>query len=418
MAKVADNTVAFVKEWIEGKVTKRQYMHYYIVKTPHTEFLMKANEQPDLVAIKDHFGTIFIPDDVLSNNLIPEERSLRNPLLSLINDGHKFPYVMLKENTLTGAVGASLSKWKTLDVKQVLNNDSTRIVNIALVQIGDERYITEVTLKEMKSGPLLDWAAYEDVKKGTFSDYRRQDGAQPYSSLTLVTGNPIKVDEVRGAYVSFAGNAAPLSTVSDQWIMIPTEKNKLSEVTDDDLSAILKSRPFAINYGVPPDLICLDAASKRSTFPFRPDQLTSYNSSNNFINLVNVPLPSEFHRSGNNWREFCKKNMDGEIADNLISYIDADDAWLELHGQGLLPFTQGRTFKEDVLTEKVLGYVLIVEERNPSAMNKHVAYIKGHVIDPYSNKINRVMPYFTKVIPAPHADSTRTIEEFNKYVCN
>src|SRR5258706_13968959 len=61
--EIAPKTVEFVKEWVNGTYTKRQYQNYYTVKTEHANFLMKLTEKRELLAIKDPTNHVYIWDD-------------------------------------------------------------------------------------------------------------------------------------------------------------------------------------------------------------------------------------------------------------------------------------------------------------------------------------------------------------------
>lgn len=415
MAKAAEKTIAFVKEWIEGKLTKRQYMHYYIVKTPYAQFLMKANEQPDLVAIKDSSGHIYLPENVLHSYSLKDEVSQRNPFMALLAEGFQFNYTLLEESSLNGSAGQELSKWKTLDHIQILNIDSDMNIHVSLVQIGDTRYITEMGFRVDDGLTVKDWANYEELKKRKFKD--KQDKVQPYMMLRAVSGKPTKVMDVRGAYLEYVGDQVKTAIVTERWIFIPTEKKLLNEVADPNIHAILKTRPMAYHYGLTEDIINLEAAWKRTEYPFHPEQLNAYSRSNNFINIDNLPNGKAFLDAGHQWREWLLKHIEAEMAAGVIKFIDDDDAWLLENGYIMSAFAWGRTFKANLFGEPLNGYVLVVEESNPSICNKHVAYIKGNIFDNYNGKTTLSMPNFTKVIPAPHSNLTHNIEEFITYVC-
>ena len=417
MAKAADKTIAFVKEWIEGKLTKRQYMHYYIVKTKDAEFLMKANEKPDLVAIKDKSGHVYIPDDTLHCYGLREERTLRNPLFALLADRFQFPHSLLEEGSFQEGVGAEVSKWKTLDRIEVLNNNAEMNVYVSLVQMGEKRYVTDTSFRDNTRMDLREWADYGDLKKKVFKDYNKIDKIQPYTRLREIAGKPTKVAEVRGAYVEYAGSLASEAIVGEEWIYIPTHKAKLNEVADENIPAVLKTRPLPYHYGLTSDVINVEKAWQRTEFPFYPEQLSNYHSAENFINLNNLPNGRAFIHSGHQWREWLRAGIEAEIAESLIQFIDDDDAWLSDNGYVMSAFAWGRKFKADLFKEALNGYLLVVEESNPSLCSRHVAYVKGSTLDTYNGKVRITMPFFTKIIPAPHNPHKRDIEEFTTYVC-
>ena len=417
MARAADNTIAFVKEWIEGKLTKRQHMHYYVVKTPHAQFLMKANEKPDLVAIKDSNGHIFIPDDVLYNYYISDERATRNPCLALIGSGYKFDYSMISEASFnSNYAGKNLSKWKTLDRASVVNTESGINVNLTLVQIGENRYVTEHDYRFKEPLKLTEWANYDDIRKLNFRETSKEGKVQPYCSLREVLGKPNTVEEIRASYVTFAGDQAAKATVTSNWIMIPTKKKLLNEVVDTNIRDIFKTRPMPYHYGLTADLVNVETAWRRTEYPFDPGTLRTYRSSNDFINIENIPNGRAFIGSGNLWRDFLIGNMDAEMADNLIQYIDADDAWLSENGYVMAPFAHGRKFKDDLYSFRLNGYLIVVEEDNPSLMSRHTVYVKGSLLDTYGAVTTKI-PTFAKMIPAPHTENIKALEGFINYVC-
>jgi len=415
--RAADNTIAFVKEWIEGKLTKRQYMHYYIVKTPHAQFLMKANEQPDLVAIKDHTGHIYICDEDMNRYHINHEKAQRNPFFALLSDGFRFSYSLVNAESFRDNRSLHVSKWKTLDRIEIFNEESEGNIHLSLIQIGEQCYFTETGCSIQDKLSLIQWANYEDIKKQKFPEFTRINKFQPYVSLCEVKGKPNNVSDIRGAYVEYAGTQAKSSVITGHWILIPTHKKRLNEVADENINAVLRSRPMAYNYGLTYDLVNVDQAQQRTEFPFFPEQLDTYNRHDNLINLDSIADGRSLIGSGHNWRQFLKDHMDEEMAENLIQFIDDDDAWLQENCHLIAPFSLGQKFKGHLFRENINGYILMLEENNPSMIPTLVAYIKGNVIDRYNQIDALKLPNFTKVLPAPNTDQTRQVEEFITDVC-
>jgi hypothetical protein len=413
--KAADKTIEFCKAWIAGGLTKSQHMHYYIVKTPHAEFMMKRNEQPDLVAIKDSFGHVFIPDDSMSRHSFNDERVSRNPFFALIQvSKHAFAYSILTEEPLRELT--DLSKWQTLSHLAVPHKSGLHI-KLALIKIGETRYTTEVPQNSANTTmPLLDWANYKDIRTADLRGYVAEQQVQPYSVLTEAQGKPNRLEACRTAYVDFAGDMKAHSTISGKWITIPTDKVNLSDVLHKGINEIIKTRPMPYLYNVPPTLIDAGLAMARLDYPFHPEKITSQTS---FIRQENLPNNRDFLRSGESWAGWLVNNLEYELANNLIRFINDDDAWLRENAHTIAPIVHGDRFRQALFGQGLNGYPLLVEESNPSVLPTHVLYAKGTTLTTEYSRTKPVTTYraFTKFIPAPHTEDKTHLERFMNNVC-
>lgn len=402
--KASDKTVEFCKDWIEGKLTKSQHMHYYIVKAAHTEFMMKRNDRPDLVAIKDSFGHVFIPDDALQRHHFKDERCTRNPFFTLLSMGYVYRYSLLTETNISDI--PNLSKWETLDHK-VISHQSNLDINLSLIKIGETFYTTEFEQyrNEAYSVPLEDWANFIDIKKLGIKNHIAESKIQPYSFLSPTQGKPGKIDDCRQVYVDYAGDFANTSEVKGDWIIIPSDKTELKETLNNKIYDILKTRPLPYQYAIPEKVICNDIAINRTDYPFNPEI--------SLLNYDSIASSRDFINSGEQWGGWLVNNIEREMAIRIIAFINDDDYWLRENAHIITPMQMGVKYCEGIGL-RLMGHSLLIEEPNPSISPNYVLYIKGMTLESDYNRVKagRKFHSFVKLIPAPHSEHQNFIKGF------
>lgn len=414
--RASDNTIAYVKEWVAGRQKARQHMHYYIVNTHRASFLMKKNDQPDLVAIRDHRGHIFIIDNAPAHYSITSEYCQRNPLLAMIGDGVKFPYSLLPEGSFSDDMKSCLSSWGTLDTKKLTHQSNSIEVELSLITIGDKLYTTEVSSSEKKATrKLTEWANFEDITNGNL---KPTEGFRPMLALYETPTKAKTVDGVRQAYVDFAGEGAESAIIAGEWVYIPTPTTSIDQVIKEKFSEVIRTRPCPQQYCIPPELIDANKAWQRTEYPFDVATLDTYDTTRNVINLNFIPDKHHFLRSGDKWGEYLGNRIDPDIAQAIADFMKADDEWLKKYSHIVAPIAMGRVFRDRFREINPIGWVVVVREDNPSIMSQFVTYVKGVSLDSYGQKVTiKCSPNFVKVIPSAVFEGAYSIKEFMKHVC-
>ena len=406
--RAAEKTIEFARSWVKGDFGKRQYMHYYLVVEKDASFLMKYSEQgPVLVGIRDKNGHVFIFASEAVSYTADEEIIQRHPLLIMIHEGEQFPYTCIHDNHLPNKASANLSKWKTLDQTFITNEQTSQPVAVSLIEIGEQKFVVVPEDPNREALNLVDWANYADVKKMTKNEKR-------LFCLVLheVSKQTKTIAEVRGAYVDFAGDVAGQSVIDREWVYIPTEKQTIADLVGTKYTEALRTRPIPYHYGITSGIINPVKALDRIEYPFSGEMLDRYRN-DNLINPVlyqNSPTRT-IHAD---WKAWFRNEVDPELSESILKFIEDDDAWLDKNVEVIKPFILGQKFMNHVYTNTLLGQIFVLEEPNPSIMPTHVVYFKGAMLR--NNKTALKSGAFTKVMPTPRNDSGYKIEEFKKWL--
>lgn len=401
--RAADKTVEFVKEWIAGTYTKRQYQNYYIVKTPHAQFLMKQTEARDLLAIRDTTGHIYLFDadltvGIYGNTEIYEDGAMSNPFLCLLKDGYDFKYTRIspasvnrygKENVLL----ATISKWKTLDRKEVSNPTLRTPVYLSIVEIGDTRFFISpypIDATEDTRVSLTEWAQNTIEAK-----YRFPHPYPSYQINALYSNKLNTVDEIKGNYVAAAGDKLEQSWVQeDEWVYIPTDYQTIEDISGRSFREARKTRPNPYAYGLVGSNININNIHRRFE--------TTDENAEAIKNCIN--LRDEIDSS--NWKQAIHARYISDMANDYIAFFEADDAWLREHYEVAKAGALEARFRAKVSLALNGCIVYVNREDNPSPLSDHVVYIKT------KNPVGSDPSTFLKVLPTP-AITNRIKEVFN-----
>jgi len=384
--KAAGNTVEFVKQWIAGTYTKRQYQNYYIVKTPHAQFLMKNTENRELLAIKDTTGHIYLFDDDLvvygygTPPTISDNNAMSNPFLCLLLEDYDFKYTRISPNSMARATVllSTIGKWKTLDRVAVTNGSLPVPIYLSLVAVGDKRFfITPKYENEEKLAPRTPLAVW--AQNGQEATYRFQHKWIQYSMSQLYSDKINTINEIKGNYVALAGDKLDWSWVnSDGWVFIPTDFSSIEEITGRAFREARRSRPNPYAYGLTGNGINMQNIYRRcETVEENAEALK-----------VCINLRDEF--DSGNWKAAIRDKHLAEIADDMIAFFEADDAWLREHFEIARAGALEAKFRSKVSMGIGSSLIYVNQEPNPSPMNEHVVYIKAQALSP--NKFLKVLP--------------------------
>ena len=392
--RAADKTIEFVKEWIAGTYTKRQYQNYYIVKTPHAQFLMKQTELRDLLAIKDTTGHIYIFDhdlqiyDYGDPRIVPND-AMSNPFLCLIQEAYDFKYTRVSPLSI-GRMGrgqqflSNISKWKTLDRVEVANPSLGVPVYLSLIEAGDLRlYITpELAVEDriIAKTPLAEWVQHKQE-----AEYRFPHQWTQYMMTELYSNKINSIEAIKGNYLALAGDKVDKSWVSkDGWVFIPTDFTTVEEITDRPFQAARATRPNPYAYGMVGNGVNLHKLYQRfETIEENAEAIKEV-----------ITLRDDFDSS--TWELAVRMGRLPEIAESLIAFFQADDAWLREHFEIAKAGYLEAKFRSKVSMGLGGALVHVNAEPNPSPMGEHVIYLKAQ---------NAGSANFVKVLPAPVAAS-------------
>jgi hypothetical protein len=390
--RAADKTIQFVKDWIAGRFTKRQYQNYYIVRTPNAEFLLKSTEARDLVAIKDNSDHIYLFDSDLyisdfDHKIRQDDGAMSNPFLCLINDGYPFAYTRISPQTVENCkLNNTISKWKTLDRVEVFNPSlPTTPLYISLIDVEGQRYIIEPVMSSdgrpspATKMPLLAWA-----ERGIEKSFKFSNPYVSYNINSLYNNTFTTVDEIRRNYVTIAGEALPVSwTSSEGWVFIPTNYETVEQITKRPFKEAKKLRPNPYAYSISSGLMNVGNLQKRwETIEENASAIKQC------INLRDEVTSSD-------WRDVLRRSFLPEIADDFIEYFEADDKWLQEH------FEIARAGALEVILRSKIALnlggaiVYINHENNSSPLNEYVIYAK--IFSKLGEKAT-----FLKILPAPN----------------
>ena len=398
----AQGTVDFVQAWVDGKLTKRQHMHYYVVKMPDAEFLMKKNKDPELVAIRDLNGFIFILAEWHRYGGYLTDR-LNNPLYALLHKGHKFPHSVIDINSFTSSARGkdvldprmNISKWRTKETFTIQHKIMP--LHYHLIEIDDAQFFTGLSYDDNFAMSMDTWSTYEDIKNIELHSDARTWQLQPTCMLFLLDNKVSKYEEIRQRYVDFAKGETKTTLVMNQWIFVPTKVKDLDTLLSLEVDKIIKTRPVPQHYGIPSNFIDANLAWARMNFPFEPSQLDRYGS--NFINFRCFNRSEEFTHSVD-WKQSILKQIDKDIAHKIIKFIEEDDAWLEQHRNTIKPLVRGQQLTRQIFGTDIQGLSAVLPTPNP--ITPSTLYIRGRLGEINHLRKSYLFPQFTAIVPSPH----------------
>jgi len=392
--RAADNTVEFVKQWIAGTYTKRQYQNYYIVKTPHAQFLMKQTEARDLLAIRDNSGHIYLFDNDLGivdygEPRLRENDALSNPFLCLIHEDYDFKFTRINPLSIDRSSRGislvdSISKWKVLDRVEVDNPSLPVPVYVSLVEIGDIRCLISPYFEKDDRVPpktsLELWA-----QNGVEATYKFPHRWLYYNLSELYSNKINSIKEIKGNYLAVAGEKASLSWVNaDGWVFIPTDFETVEEITGRPFREAKRARPNPYAYGMTGSNINMNNVHRRYE--------TVEENAEALKHCIN--LRDDFDSS--NWQQVIKGKYLPETAEDYIAFFEADDAWLREHYEIARAGALEAKFRAKVSMSLGNTVIFVNNEPNPSPMGEHVVYLKANSVSPFK---------FLKVLPTPSSAS-------------
>ena len=397
--RAADKTIAFVKEWIAGTYTKRQYQNYYIVKTPHAQFLMKQTENRELLAIKDTTGHIYVFDNALSiydysdPRIIPTE-AMSNPFLCLIEEGYDFKYTRVNPQSIHRMAASqqflnTISKWQTLDRVEVSNPYIKVPVYLSLVAAGDLRLFIspEMTVDNRMPMTLMEWVSHKEEM-----EYKFKHPWTQYEMSELYSNKINSIEEIKGNYLTLAVDKIDKSWVSKEgWVYIPTDYDTVEEITGQPFNEARASRPNPYAYGIPFHAINLQNLYRRfETIDENAEAIRS---------ILN--LREDFDSS--NWKQIVSIGRIPEVSKSLIDFFEADDIWLREHFEIAKMGTLEAKFRSKVSLGLGGALVHVNFEPNLTPLRDHVIYAKA---------VGFKTDKFVKIMPAP-ATASRVKGIFN-----
>lgn len=320
--QVAEKTVAFVKEWIEGKYTKRQYQNYYTVKTEHAEFLLKLTEKRELLATKDKTGHVYIwdenndDDNAFSQLIDPSSHSLG---LGFVwpNGYTRLNSYKMGSNDKDGSAVNQISKFRVCERITINNPKLAGPLYLTLFALGNRRFYTLPERSPYgKPISLKTWATFE------------VEAEFPYCvnsvllKATETLPNLEKIADIRGHYMALAGDKLEVSTIVENgWIIIPTDYQTVEEISGLSLLEMRKTRPNPFAYGVSAAHFDMDKLMRR------------YETTEENVELLTKAIVTNRQRSdlpdpAANWEFYMLARYPIDMAKNYIAYIKADDQWL------------------------------------------------------------------------------------------
>lgn len=391
--RAADKTVAFVKEWIAGTYTKRQYQNYYIVKTPHAQFLMKQTENRECLAVRDNSGHIYmfdndlyIQDHRLSTYAISETDAMSNPLLCLLLEGYDFKYTRIDPNSIRRtAHGAeflnSMSKWKTLDRVEIKNDKLDQPVYLSLIEAGDLRfYISPELVADGRipaRTPLGEWAQHSYEK-----EYKFNHKWPLYNLTSLYTNKINSVAAITDNYLAMAGDKAEQSWVSGEgWVLIPTDFSTIDEIAGRPFNSLRATRPNPYAYG-------LVGAGVNLQLLYRRFETIDEN-----IDPIRGILNFRDYCDSSNWKAVISQGKLPEITKNIIDFFEADDAWLRDNYEIARAGALEARVRSKLSMAAGIDLLYVNEEPNSSPLSEYVLYLKRPGLG-FPDK-------FVKLIPTP-----------------
>jgi hypothetical protein len=334
VGRAADNTIDFVKQWVYGLYTKRQYQNWYIVKTEHSEFLLTLTDKRELYAIKDRkSGHVFVWDDQVD---LGGTTGNEDPFVCMIREGFVFPaghtrlhplsdnYYQKPSEALKFAPNSlrnHLSKWRLCERIQFEADKYGNKCSISLIAMGDRRFFTMPFggRNAMKTIPLDVWASFRwestfDLN-GNFAHYKLTECPRPGIE---------KVAEIRGHFLELAGDrVAETRVVENGMIYYPTNAKTLDDLAESAFLEARTSRPNPFHYNISPSISDYSKLSRRhETIAENGEFLKECLS-------LDGDKTKDFHST--NWKEHLHKFLPNDLAENYIAYFNADDAWLEQH---------------------------------------------------------------------------------------
>jgi hypothetical protein len=404
--KAAQNTINFAKEWVTGTYTKRQYQNYYTVKTPYAQFLLKLTDDRKLLAIKDNSGHIYLfhrPSTIESYPEIDEpstgcrgypldHTSQSNPFLCLLAEGFQFEHTSVDcGSAVAGTTVNDISQWRTVDRIEIKNESLPMPVYLSLIAIGSKLYYLypkDILTTIGKEYSLQEWA--DNVEERLFKFPNKWP---IYTIATLQSNTVKKVNEIKESYLTVAGNKAKESLVTlgnDQpsmcgWVSIPTDFKTVEEITGSPFREAKKTRPTFYSYDLPAHLLNGDTGHtlrRFETMEENPLKITEY---------ITIRKPNK----GMSWRDTIRNEYYPGLAEAVISFFEADDAWLREHFEIPKAEQYERRARRNLSTGQWRQWedkvIYVRKEPNPSIVGDYAIYFKD-------KKENTT---FTKLLPAP-----------------
>ena len=387
--RAAEKTINFVKEWINGTYTKRQYQNYYIVRTPHAQFLMKQTENRELLAIKDTTGHIYLFDDELPIQNYGEVRiyetdAMSNPFLCLIAEDYQFAYTRVSPQSLhrqTGSPLSNLSKWKTLDRVEVSNPSLPAPLYLSLVELGDYRYYispiidTEIPASARKMS-LKAWALHSQEASHKFPN------KWPLYNFNILYSNKINtVGEIKNNYLGIAGDEADKSWVTyEGWVFIPTAFESIEQITGRPFKEAKRTRPSPYAYGLHGNNVNPNQMYRR--FETVDENIEALKE------CINMREPFD----SSDWKDKMRMKFLPEVAQDIIDYFEADDAWLREHFEIAKAGHMESQFRSKIAIGFASSLMFINKETNLSPLGDYVVYLKAPGL---------IKDKFMKIIPVP-----------------
>lgn len=405
--KAAQNTIDFAKEWVAGTYTKRQYQNYYTVKTPYAQFLLKLTNDRELMAIKDNTGHIYLFHGALSINdeqasrwgtsLNPNAECMSNPFICLLAEGFQFEHTSVTCNyDVAKNITDNISKWRTVDRIEIKNESLVRPVYLSLIAIGSMLYYLypeDIIATNNKEYSLQEWT--DNIEERLFKFPNRY----PFYTLNVLQSNTVKkVNEIKGSYLTVAGNKAKESSTTlgngrssmKGWVSIPTDFKTVEEITGSPFREAKKTRPTFYSYGLPAHLINqVPTLGRFETMEENALKITEY------IHIRKA-------HGGMSWRDLIRNEYYPELAEAFISFFEADDAWLREHFEIPKAEHYEHLARENLPVGLNEATIYVHKEPNPSIIGNYAIYIK--------DKKENIT--FTKILPAPFM-ACKVNETFN-----
>jgi len=392
--KAAEKTIEFVKQWITGTYTKRQYQNYYIVRTPHAQFLMKSTEDRELMAIRDLTGHIYLFDDfeeALRTRRNVYSTSMSDPFLCLITDGFPFKYTCISASSIERVdskenILKNMSKWKTLDRIEIINNSLSQPLYLSLISIGDSRFYLTPNIENedrVNNISLVEWANHTLEQQHKFtSDW------VSYSINSLYSNTINTVNAIKGNYVDIAGDQVAQSWYSSEgWVFIPTKFETIEELTGRPFRAAKKTRPNPYSYNLTGGIMNLNTIHRRyETIDEDPSLLRQC------IQCVNIREDV----TSLNWRDVLQNNFLPETAADITAFFEDDDAWLREHFEVARTGALEAKLKSKLSLNLGLSITYIHKEKNLTPLSEYVIYIKMFEKGQTNNRFMKMLPALSR----------------------
>lgn len=338
-SEVAPKTVDFVKQWVYGLFTKRQYQNWYIVKTKDSEFLLTMTDKRELYAIKDiKSGHIYIWDSALEADAHGAVLSsgMDNPFNVLIRDRFEFPHGFtrlwdasfgylediadqIKKTGSETDVRSIMSKFRVCDRITLVTNVGP--LHISLIALGERRFYTAPRLSRTGMPvPLTDWASFKYE-----ANFKYPHAYFPYTLTEIFRREGIeKVSDIRGHYLEAAGDMLPKSIANEaSWIEVPTKAHDIDELAGSDFLKAKTQRPNPYHYHINPSVADFSALSRRHQ--------TITENSEHLADCLKLDGDTSDGFTASNWKDHLHKLLPADLAERYVAYFTADDAWLEQH---------------------------------------------------------------------------------------